>query len=421
MDVTSEKEKPKIAYVICGGTIFSEWTPEGRRPVTSGEELLQKYLPRLSREADVATREIWRLDSTDMHYPEYRKVAEEVCKFVKDGYAPVDAQGTDSMTYGAAFLVSRIPFKRVPFVIAGSMHSIGEEDSDALPNLEAATMVAMRKDFPGTYVCVNEGEIHRAARSVKVKPNEPRETEGVVSTVPVKRSFSSGHYPVIGGVVDGEFEYASDGERVQKRFVERQERRLDYFRPLFDEFGEPLFLPHYENVFVIDLHPNFQPEILDAAFKDNYRAVLIKAPGTGGIPNSPRHMALIPKIEKWVKDGRSVVIAPKITHAIVDDEYEVNRRSVEAGAVITYDMHADFALAKAELAAGLAQTPAEFKKLLYYNFEDEIDERLIPESERTSDAEVFAILKKVLGRKNGNGTFLDRLRNKVPWAWQKGA
>lgn len=404
----NEAGQPRVQYLICGGTIFSEMTPEGMKPVASGEDLLKRYLPDLSRLTAVRTREIMRLDSTDMHYEEYLKVAQEMCQSAREGYVPVDAQGTDSMGYVAAFLSVRIFPKSVPYVVTGSMYPIEAENSDALPNLNAATVIARKgRIFPGTYVSINNGEIHRASRIVKVKPNRLKERNGVVSVVPEKRSFVNVNYPLLGKVRNNKFLYSRRGGFAQRKFTARQRERLERFRPLLEEFGDPLLVPHYEKVAVIDLYPNFHPEMLDEYYDKDYRVAVIKAPGTGGVPSNPRQMALVPRMKKWANDGRLIVVAPKLTYAIIDQEYEVNRRSADAGAVLTHDMHSEFAIAKAEMAAALAENPDEFKKIMLYNFEDEINENLIPERERVTDDEIHDILRKALKRpvrvRNGRG------------------
>lgn len=397
-------DKPKVRYLLCGGTIFSEATPEGLKPVTSGQELFGRYFSLLYDRVHVETAEILRLDSTDMHYAEYRKLGESMVEAERNGYVPVDVQGTDSMVYGAAFLTVRIPFKRLPYIVTGSMHPVGADNSDALRNvLAAATVATHSSEFPGTYLCVNSGQIHRASRSVKLRPNKPARRNGRTSTIPEERSFESVNYPVLAGLENDRLAYKKGWKKKQLRFLERQRRRDEYFRPLFGEFGYPLFLPHYADVAVIDLHANFKPELLDEVYNGRYKAVLIKAPGTGGIPNNPKNMALLPKMKRWTSSGRFVVVAPKITHAIADQTYEVNRRSAEAGAVLTYDMHADFALAKAELAAALASSPEDFRALMYYSFEDEINEDLLPDEQRVADEKIYKILSDALRRKENGG------------------
>ncbi len=496
------ENRPRTIQVnITGGTIMSEHTPYGFMPISSGEELLRSYAPDIANRAHVL--EIMREDSTDMHFDNYKKIAENMVdgrsrrkvlgihdlegyagQFnsvivslngpdagasatnivsalrkqgisaiyrhdrlfdpdtgnlnllpptvgyivvgkdgitayendyqdhgVRNGYtSQIDIQGTDSMTYAAAFLALRLPFKDYSVILVGSMLPMKTEDSDAYNNLKAALAVA-QKGLPGTYVAINDGEVMRATRAFKTGPNTAGPNRPIgARTVPEKQSFESIHYPVL-------FNFSPNGSpdkgamRKQVRFRERSKERSEFFkdpeRGLSDLYGGwPIYLDQYEPVYVLDLHTNFEPDELDQAFKDGYKAVVIKAAGTGGLFNTPKDRALVPKIKRFTDDGRFVAVTSRVLRAIVNKEYEVNRRSEEAGAVICYDMHSELVIAKTELAAGIADTPEDFRMFMLYNFEDEVNEDLIPPWERTTNDQLAEILKKAAPRqdkRNGNG------------------
>ena len=59
-----------------------------------------------------------------------------------------------------------------------------------------------------------------------------------------------------------------------------------------------------------------------------------------------------------------------------------------------YDMHSELVIAKAELAGGIADRHQDFKRVMLYNFEDELNEALIPPEERTTDEQLLDILRR---------------------------
>ncbi len=396
---TEQRGHRGIQFHLAGGTILSEPTPYGLMPVSSGEELLRRYAPEIV--GDACVTQLKQMDSTDMHFEDYKKVAESIVGGVRNGHkSHIVVQGTDTMPYGAAFLSLRLPFKDYHVGIVGSMYPIGE-GSDALCNLRAA-FAAAEQGWPGTYVIMNNGEVLRASRAVKTRANKVFRGE----IVPEVHSFQSLHYPVLARLSDGSVEYTRRGKSAQKRFLKRKERD-DFLRTsLADLYRDPVFLPYHENVYVIDLHPNFDPDQMDQAFETGYRAAVIRAPGTGGVSLTPAEKNLVERINRWTRDGRYIVITSRVPNAIVDRTYEVNRRSEQAGAVLCYDMHPDLVIAKTELASAIADSPEDFTQVMQYNFEDEIRESLVPRHERTTDEQLAGILERAFLRdkNNGNGS-----------------
>lgn len=399
--------------LVIGGTVFSERTARGIMPITDGSMLLAQYAPDLlaAYQPEVAeVTGVGRRDSTDMHFEEYRAVGREIARLARDGYRSVlVAQGTDSMSYANAFFSFRYgPAQQFNLTITGSMFPLSDgHGSDAHRNLALGLEVGRKADrWLGTYNAINNGHLLRASRSVKTTPNRVVGTPETAKVLTETKAFESVNYPVIAYLNGGEQRQVrfagSEARKRQNRFIERQRQRIAFFKPLEEYTGGHPFFEGYRPVHLAELHPNFIPDELDDAF-DKGKTIVIKATGTGGVFNTPEQVALIPRIRRHVQRGGFVAITSRVPRAIIEPTYEVNRRSMEAGAALMYDMPAEAVIAKAEFVGGLAENPDEFKQGMLYPIQAEISVGLLPRDERVSDDVMYHMLTKAARKPSPSG------------------
>ena len=68
------KPKKKLLMIATGGTIASKNTGEGLAPALTSEELLS-CVPEIAQFCTVETVQPFNLDSTDVYYPHWLKIA----------------------------------------------------------------------------------------------------------------------------------------------------------------------------------------------------------------------------------------------------------------------------------------------------------------------------------------------------------
>ncbi|MCL1976385.1 MAG: asparaginase, partial [Firmicutes bacterium] len=156
----------RILLLTTGGTIASQAGAHGLAPAIAGGEMLQ-MLPELSDLCQVETRELLRLDSTNIQPEEWLHMARHVYAVLDDYDGIVIAHGTDTMAYSAAALSYMLQNLDKPVVLTGSQQTLNAENSDGLRNLYDAFVVAVA-NRPGVYV-VFAGKIIRGCRAVKVR------------------------------------------------------------------------------------------------------------------------------------------------------------------------------------------------------------------------------------------------------------
>ena len=74
--------------------------------------------------------------------------------------------------------------------------------------------------------------------------------------------------------------------------------------------------------------------------------------------------------------------------------YEVNRRSVERGAILSHDMQSDISVAKLQWILGHTDDPESVRKLMYWSFEHEINPYILPQNDRVNSDEIARIFER---------------------------
>ena len=155
----------RILLIATGGTIASKPTAGGLVPQITSEEILN-YVPQVAQIAEIDTLQLFNLDSTNMNWRHWLKIAQ--C--VEEHYAEYDGfvitHGTDTMAYTIAALSYLVQNSVKPIVMTGSQKSIYEADTDARNNLTNAFLYAADEYAQGVKL-VFDGKVIMGTRARK--------------------------------------------------------------------------------------------------------------------------------------------------------------------------------------------------------------------------------------------------------------
>ena len=177
----------KILLIATGGTIASKPTAGGLVPQITSEEILN-YVPQVAQIAEIDTLQLFNLDSTNINWQHWLKIAECVEKHYAEYDGFVITHGTDTMAYTIAALSYLVQNSAKPIVMTGSQKSIYEEDTDARNNLTNAFLYAADEYAQGVKL-VFDGKVIMGTRARKSRTKS-------------YNAFSSIDYPEIAVIRD---------------------------------------------------------------------------------------------------------------------------------------------------------------------------------------------------------------------------
>lgn len=318
--------KKKILLLTTGGTIASHNTEKGLMPLLLAEDLM-KYLPSIRQKCDLEALNLFSLDSTNMTYREWLKIAAAIeSNYEKyDGF--VILHGTDTMAYTAAALSYLIQNSPKPVVLTGSQRPLEMEITDASMNLRDSVIYAMDDQSNGVSL-VFGGRIIAGTRAKKTRSMS-------------YDAFSSINYPQLA--------------------VMRGERLVRYIAP--EEYTEQVRFYHEWNpkVFLLKLTPGIEPSVLGDIFQ-RYDGIIVESFGTGGIPDS-----LLDEFSRLMKryenSRKAVVMTTQVTYEGSNlGIYEVGRRIKDEFQILeAREMNLEAVLTKMMWILG--QNPEDFEQI----------------------------------------------------------
>jgi L-asparaginase len=283
-------------------------------------------LPVLRKIAEIESRILWNLDSSDLQPHHWVALAGEVhaalAKTERDGRPVYDGvvvvHGTDTMAYTASALAFLLPGLDRPIVLTGSQRPLADVRTDARANLVDACHLATMP-IPEVGICF-DSRLLRGCRATKL------DAWGM-------SAFGS---PSVPPLVE-----LGVGVRVGAHVLPP--------RPLepFDDRVEP-------RVLVVRTFPGLDPRLLEGALGTGVRGLLIEAFGAGNVPCLEN--SLIPVIEAARGVDVPVVIASQSPRGVVElGRYEGGSAAARAGAIGAGDMTAEAALTKLMITLGRAE------------------------------------------------------------------
>lgn len=313
--------KKKILFLTTGGTIASVPGESGLMPA-AGPDIT--HAPGLEFDCEVTTKEMFRLDSSNIQPEEWQMLAAEIDACHRDFDGMVIAHGTDTLAYTAAVLSYMLQGLPIPVVLTGSQLPIGHQLSDARQNLRTAFAMALsgrggvfvafdRKVILGTRAVKARTRSFSAFESINLPPVAAEDARGLVFNLPAPAPRPYQYCPGIGGPV-----------------------------------------------FLLKLIPGTLPDILPGLARLGYKGLVIEAFGAGGLHVWRRN--LIEELHKLTSAGISVVVVSQCLYEPSDFTlYEVGRQALSAGAIEGRDMTSEAAVTKLMWALGNTETPQQVR------------------------------------------------------------
>src|SRR5688572_15560804 len=125
----------RILLVHTGGTMMMRsGTEKPLAPSSLAADLLAE-VPVLGKIADVDTRVLYQIDSSDMQPEHWIEIGRTIHAELPSYDGVVVIHGTDTMAYTASALAFLLPDLDRPVILTGSQHPIDRVRSDARQNL----------------------------------------------------------------------------------------------------------------------------------------------------------------------------------------------------------------------------------------------------------------------------------------------
>ena len=252
--------------------------PTPLRPDTYAQQIVSR-VPELAELAEIETRILCNLDSSDLGPDEWSALAGEVASARAAHDGVVIIHGTDTMAYTAAALSYALGGLDRPVVLTGSQRPLGEIRTDARRNLVDAVDLATR-EIPEVGICF-DGRLLRGNRTTKGD------------------AWSYGAF-------------ASPGCAPLARLGLDVEIGAHVRRPVRQFAADARFDPRVVVFWVV---PGLEPAALQRV-AEGARGVVLAAFGVGNVPT--RLNALAPQVAALVEHGVTVLVVTQARAGAVD-------------------------------------------------------------------------------------------------------
>ena len=305
----------RLLLVHTGGTLMMRGSEDRPLAASSYVDDLLGEVPLLAKIADVDTRILFQLDSSDMQPEHWLELARTIHAELPRYDGVVVVHGTDTMAYTASALAFLLPDLDRPVVFTGSQHPLARIRTDARQNLIDAFQLATMA-IPEVGVAF-ASKLIRGCRATKL------DAWGL-------DAFDSPNFAPL--------EVLGLGIDVARGLLPPRTRQA------FDERLEP-------RVLALRLFPGLEPQLLLDALASGVRGLVLKAFGSGNVPTIGR--SLVPVIERATSLDVPVVVVSQCVRAHVDlQRYSGGAAALAAGAIGAGDMTTEAALTKLMVALG---------------------------------------------------------------------
>lgn len=286
---------------------------EDQKPTLNSQkwtELMYQAIPELEEIAHISMERLFFEDSSDINKTHWVALAE----FIENHYENYDGfvilHGTDTMAYTASALSFVLQGLNKPIILTGSQVPMSNIRSDARRNLVNAIEMATLP-LPEVAICFNDF-VYRGNRATKISIGD-------------FDAFASPNYPPL----------AEIGINIDI---------TNHVLPASDELE--VATNFSDDVFLLKIYPNLNPNFLNQIDFTNTRALIIEAFGSG---NFPIHgdVSLLPFFEKCLHNDVLLVITSQAAYDAVElDNYESGRKARSLGALSAKDMTTEATLTK---------------------------------------------------------------------------
>ena len=299
---------PKVLILHTGGTLGM--TGEPLRPDAFATALTEA-VPEITGLAELETRIVFNLDSSDIGPQHWSRLATEIDDARHDFDGFVIVHGTDTMAYTASALSYALLNLNKPVILTGAQRPLAALRTDARRNLVDAVELATLP-IDGVGICF-DGLLLRGPRTTKSNAQDYRAFD------------SPGTAPIARLGVDISIEEAG-----------RREGGSYLFRPRFDP-----------SVLVVHVAPGMSAEIISELWKGNtsLRALVLAAYGLGTVPTEGQ-FDVAQMVQRAVGEGIDVLVVTQSAGHINLNQYENSRALKRAGAIAGGGMTLEAAVTK---------------------------------------------------------------------------
>lgn len=326
----------RIRLLFCGGTIAMHRDEKSKALVIGHDEKhLLAIEPRLGEVANVESRVVDNIDSTNMTPAHWQNIA----AFIEEDYGAYDgfvvAMGTNTMAYCSSALSFALQRLGKPVILAGAQIPAESITSDARNNLTNAVRLATM-DIAGVYV-VFGSKIILGCRAKKVSESD----------LDAFKTFNQADIGTIGiGIM------ISDQASHRHTAAPKIKNTFD------------------DRIACLTLIPGLSPDLLFSIIKNkDTRGVILRAYGSGDIPSN-----LIPPLLEAKKRQIPVVVTTQCPGgATIMGLNDVGLKGLEAGVIQAFDMSMEAMSTKLMWLLGQRTPYAEMKTRMEENIVGEVN------------------------------------------------
>ncbi|MCH5336803.1 MAG: type II asparaginase [Campylobacter sp.] len=323
--------KPKIAILATGGTIAGKLdnkfcTTNYKAGIFGVKELI-KAVPELQNLAQIKSKQIANIDSSNMNDALWLKLAKEINKLLEqDTDAIIITHGTDTMEETAYFLNLTLKSDKA-VVLVGAMRPFEALSSDGSKNLYNALVLATNENSKNKGVMITMNDRIFSAREL-VKTH----------TLNVD-AFSSPNFGDLGYIID------------EKCFFYNQNLKSHTKKSPFD-VSKLRSLPKVD---ILYTYSNDGSGVAaKALFENGTRALVIAGSGAGNIHENQKKV-----LKELMKQGLIVVVSSRVGAGQV----VLNKEDIKLGFISSLDLNPQ----KARVLLSLALTRTkDIKKIREY-------------------------------------------------------
>ncbi|TVQ99321.1 MAG: asparaginase [Deltaproteobacteria bacterium] len=323
---------PRVLLLHTGGTLGMRGTPLAPDQFAAD---LTSDVPELLQIADIETRIVCNLDSSDIGPPVWAQLVDIIAaeRDRCDGFVIV--HGTDTMAYTASALSFALEGLDRPVILTGAQRPLRELRTDARRNLADAVDLASRP-IPEVGICF-DGLLLRGCRAKKTHMHDYRAFD------------SPGCEPLARLGID-------------VLVAPHVREPLGPFRPC------PAFDPH---VLVVHVTPGMPTSALHPLVPPaSLRGVVLVTFGVGTAPTARDPVA--PLVRDWVEHGIEVLVITQSAGWVDLSLYENSRALADAGAIAGGRMTIEAGVTKMMHALARSDDPQDRRTWLERNVAGEL-------------------------------------------------
>jgi L-asparaginase len=332
--------RPKILVLYTGGTFGMDENLE--IPELSAVALKKRLLarvPEMSRIADCTIRVVFNLDSCQMGFEHWIKLAGEIRSASRDFDGVVVLHGTDTLAYTSAALSMLLSPCPRPVVLTGAQKPLYSLRNDARTNLLTALEVAGQcpRELKNRVMVAFHDEVYLGSRVRKHSAFD-------------FGAFESPRFPRLARV----------GSGIHYESVVRSLPKLRKSSPWLDSLPpNPASLPR---ILKTEVTPRFPSECFDDAWLKRLDSILLTLYPAATAPTT--HPNFMNFIHRAGKNGTRLLAITERSHAPMKmGSYESGQSLKKAGVKWCADLTPEAAYVKAFLTHLLAPNPKTFDRL----------------------------------------------------------